>query len=99
MAVSSGEGRIASDRNGKLSYAARTEFLPFGAFLNNPDYIGGDQEREQQPKLSVGAVYRFNNSATRMMGQLGEFLFNGETAHISYYGGDLIFKYRGFSVL
>jgi len=97
IAISSGEGRIVSARNGKLSYAARTEFLPFGAFLNNGDFIGGDQEREVKPKLSIAGVYSFNNEATRTMGQLGEFLFNSETADIQYYGGDLMFKYKGFS--
>jgi len=98
VAVSSGEGRIVSPRNGRLSYAVRTEFLPFGAFLNNGDYIGGDMERENKPKLSIAAVYSFNDSATRTMGQLGEFLFNAETANIQYYGGDLMFKYKGFSL-
>ncbi len=97
VAISSGEGRIVSDNNGRLSYAARTEFLPFDAFLNNGDFIGGDQERENKPKLSIAGVYSFNNEARRTMGQLGEFLFNSETADIQYYGGDLMFKYEGFS--
>lgn len=32
------------------------------------------------------------------MGQLGDFLFNSETANIQYYGADLLFKYLGFSL-
>ncbi len=98
VAISSGEGRIVSDRNGKLSYAARVEFLPLGAFSNNGDYMEADMERESKPKLSIAGVYSLNNAATRTMGQLGEFLYNSETANIQYYGGDLLFKYRGFSL-
>ncbi|MFC5284609.1 hypothetical protein [Pedobacter alpinus] len=30
------------------------------------------------------------------MGQLGEFLFNSQTANIRYYGADFHFKYNGF---
>jgi len=98
IAISSGEGRIVSDRNGKLSYAARVEFLPFGSFLNNGDYIEADMEREYKPKLSIAGVYSLNKSATRTMGQLGDFLYNAESADIQYYGADLLFKFRGFSL-
>jgi len=98
IAISSGEGRIISARNGRLSYAGRVEYLPFGAFTNSGDYIGGDMERESTPKVSIAAVYNFNNAATRTMGQLGEFLFNSETADIQYFGGDFMLKYKGFSI-
>lgn len=98
IAISSGEGRIISARNGRLSYAGRVEYLPFGAFTNRGDYIGGDMERESTPKVSIAAVYNFNNAATRTMGQLGEFLFNSETANIQYFGGDFMLKYKGFSL-
>ena len=98
IAISSGEGRIVSDKNGKLSYAARVEFLPFGRFLNNGDYIEADMERESKPKLSIAGVYSINNAATRTMGQLGDFLYNSESANIQYFGADLLFKYRGFSL-
>lgn len=98
VALSSGEGRIVSAENGKLSYASRVEFLPFGEFLNNGNYMGADLEREPTPKLSVAGVYSANKGATRTMGQLGEFLYNAQTANLQYYGGDLMFKYRGFSL-
>jgi len=32
------------------------------------------------------------------MGQLGDFLYNAESADIQYYGADLLFKFRGFSL-
>jgi phosphate-selective porin OprO and OprP len=97
-AISSGEGRIVSDKNGKLAYALRTEFLPFGLFSNNGDYVESAMEREYKPKLSLAAAYSFNDNATRTMGQFGEFLHNAETANIQYYGGDLMFKYGAFSL-
>jgi phosphate-selective porin OprO/OprP len=98
LAISSGEGRIISDKIGKLCYSARVEYLPFGEFTNKGDYIESDIEREQKPKLSIAGVYSFNESTTRTMGQLGDYLFNSEMANIHYYGADLIFKYKGFSL-
>ncbi len=98
LAISSGEGRIVSDKNGKLSYAARMEFLPLGEFSKNGDYVEGDLERESKPKLSIAGVYNYNNASTRTLGQLGDYLYNAETANIQYYGGDILFKYKGFSL-
>jgi phosphate-selective porin OprO and OprP len=99
IAISSGEGRIISDKNGKLCYSARVEFLPFGEFSQKGDYIEADIEREKKPKLSIGAVYSYNEGSTRTMGQLGDYLYNSETANIQYYGADLSFKYKGFSIV
>jgi phosphate-selective porin OprO/OprP len=98
LAISSGEGRIVSDKNGKLCYSARVEFLPFGDFSKKGDYTEADIEREIKPKLSIAGVYSFNEGATRTMGQLGDYLFNAEIANIQYYGVDLMFKYKGFSI-
>jgi phosphate-selective porin len=98
IAISSGEGRIVSDKNGKLCYSARAEFLPFGDFSKKGDYIQSDIEKEKKPKLSIAGVYSFNESSPRVMGQLGDYLYNSEIANIQYYGADLIFKYKGFSI-
>ncbi len=89
---------LVSDKNGKLCYSARVEFLPLGEFSKNGDYMEADNEREVKPKLSVAGVYSFNESATRTMGQLGDYLLNSESANIQYYGADLMFKYNGFSI-
>jgi len=97
MAISSGEGRIVSDRNGRLCYSARIEFFPFGEFTRNGAYIEADVEKEQKPKLSIAGVYSFNNSARRTMGQLGDYLYNSEVANIQYFGADVHFKFKGFS--
>lgn len=97
IAISSGEGRIAADKNGKLSYAARVEFLPFGNFSEGGDYIQSDVEREAKPKFSIAGVYNYNIETPRTMGQLGDYLWNAETSNIQYYGADFLFKYKGFS--
>jgi hypothetical protein len=97
FAISSGEGRIISNSNGRLCYTLRSEFLPFGQFTNNGDYSEADLEKEETPKLSFAAVYSYNHAANRTMGQLGEYLYNNQVANIAYYGGDLLFKYKGFS--
>jgi len=98
IAISSGEGRIVSDKNGKLCYSGRMEFLPFGEFKKNGDYIEADIERETKPKLSIAGVYSYNNAATRTMGQLGDFLYNSQIAYIQYFGTDLLLKFKGFSL-
>ncbi len=97
LAISSGDGRINSDKNGELCYSGRTEFYPFGEFTNNGDYIESDQEREKKPKLAIAGAYSYNSANNRTMGQLGDYLYNNVHANIKYYGADLIFKYKGFS--
>lgn len=96
--VSSGDGRINSDKNGELCYSGRTELLPFGDFHASGDYIESSQEREQKPKLSLAAAYSYNSAVSRTMGQLGEYLYNSQHANITYYGADLMFKFKGFSL-
>ncbi len=97
LAISSGDGRINSDKNGELCYSGRTEFFPFGEFSGIGDYIESDQEKENKPKLAIAAAYSYNSANARTLGQLGEYLYNGQHSNIKYYGGDLIFKFKGFS--
>ncbi len=97
LAISSGEGRINSDRNGELCYSGRLEWYPFGNFTNNGELIESDQEKEKKPKLVIAGVYSYNSANSRAMGQLGEYLYNGQYSNVTYYGGDLMFKYKGFS--
>ncbi len=97
LAITSGEGRITSDRSTGLCYSFRTEILPFGAFKNNGDYIESDVFQEEDFKLSVGFAYSFNNKTTRVAGQLGEYLYNNQAADIHYYGTDIVMKKSGWS--
>ncbi|MBL7767048.1 MAG: hypothetical protein JNJ58_13190 [Chitinophagaceae bacterium] len=97
LTVSSGEGRIVSDKNGKICYSGRMEWMPLGEFTNGGDLIESDQEKEKKPKISIAGVYSFNDDNSRTMGQLGDYLYNSQTSDITYYGADLLFKYKGFS--
>ena len=97
FAISSGEGRINSDRSNGLCYSLRTEILPFGAFKNNGDYVEADLYFEETIKLSWAFAYSFNNRTSRVAGQLGEYLFNNQYADLHYYGTDFMIKKNGWS--
>lgn len=98
LAITSGEGRIVSDKGTGLCYSLRSEILPFGEFKNNGDYIESDLYYEEKLKLSIGMVYSYNNRTSRVAGQLGEYLYNGQHANIHYYGGDFMLKRKGWSL-
>lgn len=94
-ALTSGEGRNTTQSNSGLSYTGRVEILPFGRFTGKNDYIEGDLEREQKPKLSIGASYNFNDDAVRVGGQLGKDLYT--KTDLTTVSADLLFKYKGFA--
>ncbi|MDZ4794292.1 MAG: porin [Bacteroidota bacterium] len=97
LAITSGEGRINSDKTAGLCYSARSEILPLGEFKNNGDYVESDLFFEEKLKLSVGFSYSFNNKTSRVAGQLGESLYNNQLADIHYYGTDIVMKKKGWS--
>ncbi len=94
--LTSGEGRNSSNSNSGLSYTGRIEALPFGSFTDKNDYQEGDLEREQKPKLSIGASYNFNDDAVRSGGQLGRDLYT--KTDMTTLSLDLLFKYKGFAL-
>ena len=96
-ALTSGEGRNALAVNNGLCYTARAEWLPFGAFKQNTDYLEGDITFTETPKLSLACTYSFNDKAIFSAGQLGSMMPVAQD--FQYLIGDLMFKYRGFSVL
>ena len=97
LAITSGEGRIVSDKTDGLCYTFRSEFLPFGEFKNSGDYIESDIFFEDKFKLSVAASISINNRTSRVAGQLGEYLYNNQLADIFYYGADFMMKKKGWS--
>jgi hypothetical protein len=97
-AVSMGEGRnMIGDNVGGYDYTIRAEYLPFGQFENEGDYVSSDLEREETPKLSLGVSYDFNDGASRERGQLGDFFEVQRDLSTLFF--DSHFKYRGFSSL
>ncbi|MDT0649567.1 porin [Autumnicola edwardsiae] len=100
VSISQGEGRnVTSGNFGGHHFVARAEILPFGDFN---DYSGADLEREQSPKLAIGASYSFNNDAVKTRSVAGSYIINDEgfyNTDINTYFLDLMFKYRGFNIL
>lgn len=94
--LTSGEGRNSNSSNSGLSYTGRVEALPLGSFTDKNDYQEGDLEREQKPKLSIGASYNFNDDAVRAGGQLGRDLYT--KTDMTTCSLDLLFKYKGFAL-
>jgi len=105
VAISQGEGRNRTiDNPGGLEYTGRLEFLPLGKFAGKGDYFGSDLEREENPKISFGITYDYNDRAARQRGNLGDYVertYNGDTTEynsLTTVMADLIFKYKGFSL-
>ncbi len=103
IALSQGEGRNITVGNlGGYDYTGRIEFLPFGKFKSKGDYSGSDLKREENSKLSIGITYDFHDRAVRKNGNTKSFMYNDvgyfET-DISTLFIDLMYKYKGFSVM
>ncbi|HEY0897607.1 MAG TPA: porin [Sphingobacteriaceae bacterium] len=98
ISVSMGQGRnITADNEGGYDYTGRLEFLPFGTFRSDGDFVGGDLSREESPRLSLAVAYDYNDGATRSGGQLGDFL--DEPRDLKTFFADAMFKYRGLSAM
>lgn len=93
-----GEGRDFGDKNAtsdfKLHYLGRIELLPFGDFL---DYREADIERNETPKLSIGAAYSYHDDAERLRGVLGDRAEDGGTTDYHSFNVDYAFKWAGLS--
>ena len=96
-AINTGEGRNPSVGDRGLSYTGRVEYLPFGTFKNNGDYSEGDLEFEENPKLSIGMTYNWNENAHRTRGQLGSLLYEGRNLNV--FIADAMFKYAGWGAM
>lgn len=95
-ALTSGEGRNSTFSTSGLSYTSRFELLPLGRFTGKNDYVESDLEREQKPKISLGATYNFNDNAERLGGQLGRDLYEERDIRVVSFDG--LFKYKGISL-
>lgn len=110
FAFSQGEGRnLIQDNLGGFEYTGRIELLPFGEFSKKGDYIGGDLSREDKPKLSIAAVYDYNDRAVKTRSNQGSYMtFDYDKddeiddyfhSNITTIFADLMFKYKGFSLM
>lgn len=96
--ISQGEGRNITKGNvGGNDYTGRIDFLPFGEFSNKGDYSNVDLKREEKPKLAIGITFDSNDRASKQKGQLGSAMGAKRTLQTIF--ADLMFKYKGFSVM
>lgn len=102
-ALSQGEGRnITAGNIGGYDWTGRIEFLPFGKFKSKGDYSCSDLKREETPKLAIGITYDYHDRAVREHGNTKDFMYNNAGYYetdISTIFADLMFKYKGFSVM
>lgn len=103
FALSQGEGRNVSKGNlGGYQYTTSFEFLPFGAFTGNTEYVGSDLKRERSPKLLLGVSYDANKNAVKTRSNQGDYMFTDTGFHktdINTLFVNAVFKYNGFSFL
>ncbi len=94
--ITHGEGINKAKASGGLAYTGRVDVLPFGKFSNHGDYIESDLYREPTPKLSVGVAFYHNQDAAT---KLGNAAWNNNSASITNFYIDGVFKYDGLSLL
>ena len=110
FSLAQGEGRnLVQDNFGGYQYTGRVELLPFGKFASKGDYIGGDQKREEKPKLAIGCTYDWNDRAVKDRSNQGSYLtydtdLDGDIdgyfhSNVSTVFADLMFKYKGLSIM
>ncbi|CAI8164789.1 MAG: Uncharacterised protein [Polaribacter sp. SA4-10] len=103
FSLAQGEGRNISTGNlGGHQYTTRLELFPFGDFASKGDYKGSDLKFEQNPKLSLGFAYDFNNNASKTRSNQGSYMTNDVgffSTNISTLFIDAMFKYKGFSLM
>jgi len=111
IAVTSGDGRNsfgADSRDvdfGGLKYAARLDVYPFGEFSEGNEKCVPDLMGEESPKILLGAAASFNDGASGIAGEgHGDFIiFNAvglpQLPDYRQLYGDILVKYRGFSLL
>ena len=112
FSMAQGEGRnITTGNIGGHQYTTRIELFPFGDFTSKGDYKGSDLAFEEQPKLSLGIAYDFNNNASKTRSNQGSYMFIDNTkdkilndrvyhrTNISTLFIDAMYKHKGFSLM
>lgn len=107
IAITDGSGPVSEGRRyGGLKYGARLNYLPMGAFRSMGGSREGDMAYELTPKLSVGLAYSYTDGTSDRRGgrSNGDILYMNDRNEIELpdyakLAADVVFKYRGFSVL
>lgn len=106
FSVTNGDGaNVYNNDFGGLKYSGRADFIPFGNFNNGGQFRQADLEYEMTPKLVIGAYYSYNQGITDRRGRASGTILYTDTAgnyalpDYEKYGADLLFKYKGFSLI
>lgn len=94
LGVMGGDGRNRLGTNVGLLYVARVQVNPFGKF---DDLVGGDLERLEKPRLSIGVAAARNVATVRQRSTTSTTFKNGSLTY-DHLAADLLFKWRGFSL-
>jgi phosphate-selective porin OprO and OprP len=101
--ITTGDSRSGLQKNyGGLKYGIRLDYLPFGKFARYGEFYMDDLYREDKPRLVIGVVYSFNESATSAKGTNGgRWVYGANNLNelfpsYSKFGADYLFKYKGF---
>lgn len=97
-AITSGNGIRNIEKSSGVSLTGKLEVLPMGKFTKKNDYLGSDLYREETPKLSLAIYGNYNIGSYKDRGQVGNVISDRE-ADLVNYGGDVLFKYSGYSLL
>lgn len=109
--VTSGDGRnsfgsSSTDSDcGGLKYGGRVSFYPLGFFTPGNESVFNDFVRESSPKLAIGGAFSYNDGASNAVGEgHGDFVMYNEKGEKQYpdyrrVSADILFKWRGFSLL
>ncbi|MDP4826366.1 MAG: OprO/OprP family phosphate-selective porin [Flavobacteriales bacterium] len=104
--LTNGDGLNAFNADhGGLKVGGRIDFLPFGLFSNLGQFREVDMMRELSPKLVIGVNASYNKGMSSRRGrESGAILYLNDSLQeslpdFSKVGIDLMFKYKGFSVL
>ncbi|WNG24555.1 porin [Cystobacter fuscus] len=89
-----GRNRFAAYAPGPLT-VLRLTLRPFGAFDDDQE---ADLTRSARPRLSLGVAAGYNHRTSRRNSTIGT-AFTAGTANYSHLAADVVFKYRGFSLL
>lgn len=100
VAFTQGEGRNVTRGNiGGYHFTGRAEIYPLGDF---DAYTGSDLDRQDTPKLAIGAAYSYNDDAVKTESVSGNYMENDNGFYetdINTFFLDAIFNYKGLSIL
>lgn len=90
---------------GGFKYGARLDIYPLGAFTQGNEKQVADLAHEEKPRFVIGGAASYNNGASNAVGEgHGDFFIYNESGvnqlpdYRKIYG-DLLFKFKGFSLL